>query len=371
MTVKRIALVGLGAVAPVHLKAILNTKELELAALCDMDEAKLLAFQKMLPEGVTPSCYQSLDALLEADLVDAYHLLLPHHEHEPAMKKLILRNKRFLCEKPLCHSLSAAESLMQSVRSAQSTGGCFALPRTENGNGDEAVTDSIKLPQFGLCLQNRYNPSVREAKRLILSGELGALLHVTAEVLWMRPRSYFEAAPWRGLWAQAGGGCMINQAIHTIDLLTYLMGPIKQLRGKILNLLDLGIEVEDSAMARFTYENGATGYFQASLANSDNESVRISMRFEKGELRLNDYQLLWIEGEKMQVLARDTKLQGDKTYYGASHETLIRRFYALDQDSHFEGEKLVPELEDGLPALRFIEAVYRSSREGRAILLEE
>jgi predicted dehydrogenase len=163
--------------------------------------------------------------------------------------------------------------------------------------------------------------------------------------------------------AQAGGGCMINQAIHTMDLMQYFAGsPMVSVKGTLGQVLDYGIEVEDTATGHIVFENGATGLFTASVANYTDENVELSVRCEKGEFILRDKKLL-LRGKEDRVLASDSASFVGKSVYGDSHVKLIDRFYqALEAGG---GWYIHPE--EGVPSLLMIDAIRESSRTGKTV----
>ena len=163
---------------------------------------------------------------------------------------------------------------------------------------------------------------------------------------------------------------MINQAIHTLDLMHYFTGsPIVSIKGTIGQILDYGIEVEDTATGHIVFENGASGLFTASIANYADENVEISVCCEKAEFILRDKKLFQLkEGgsndtREMELLVSDSTAFSGKQVYGSSHVTLIERFYQA-----LEG-KDVPYIhpEEGLPALRMIDAIRKSSETGETV----
>lgn len=212
---------------------------------------------------------------------------------------------------------------------------------------------------MGICLQNRVNESVEKLKALIDSGEYGRVLGVKGIVPWARTKEYYDVKPWRGKWKTAGGGCMINQSVHTLDLMYYLAGPVAGLRASVSQLLDYGIEVEDTVSACLTFENGARGLFMATNANYKNQSVQISLQTEKAEFIIDDNVLCQIgEDGIRRALAEDARLPGSKFYYGASHGKLINGFYrALE-----EGTEDYIHVKDALMSIRLIDAIHQSSR---------
>lgn len=153
---------------------------------------------------------------------------------------------------------------------------------------------------------------------------------------------------------------MINQAVHTLDLLYYLGGTIRSVRAGTCQLLDYGIEVEDTVSARLYYENGAVGLFTASNANYGNTPVEIAVRMEKAEFMIRGSALYRIEsnGKQTEIL-QDEQRAGEKFYYGNSHQKLIHQFYrALETDGDYIHVK------DSLMSLKLIDAIQNASRFG-------
>lgn len=166
----------------------------------------------------------------------------------------------------------------------------------------------------------------------------------------------------------AGGGCMINQAVHTLDLLYYLGGNIRNVNASVSQLLNYGIEVEDTVSARLQFANGAIGLFMATIANYKNESVQISIQTEKTEFAIIENVLYQMEknGERKKLI-EDTKLSGTKFYYGASHKKLIDKFYQAIE----EGTQEYVHVKDAVMSIRLIDAIKESGRTGKTVEIKE
>jgi predicted dehydrogenase len=164
--------------------------------------------------------------------------------------------------------------------------------------------------------------------------------------------------------AESGGGCMINQAIHTIDLMQHFVGsPVTSVKGTVGQILDYGIEVEDTATGRITFKNGALGLFTASVANYTDENIEISVRCEKADFLLRDNKLFKIKDGAEELLAADSGEYAGKKVYGSSHVRLIERFYeAVEKGSD---DYIHPE--EGLPSLGIIDAIRESGKTGKTV----
>lgn len=325
---KRAAIIGFGTIAPVHLAAIQANPEIELCAICDSNEA----VRASVPAGVP--FYTDYKALCAAEKPDCVHICLPHYLHYPVSKYFAEQGVNVFCEKPVALTPAQAQE--------------FAAV--------EAAHPEVKI---GICLQNRRNETTEMLKRLLDSGEYGKVMGCRGFVPWQRTKSYYEEQPWRGRMEFAGGGCMINQSVHTLDLLYYLCGEITSLHGVTAQLLDFGIEVEDTVAARLEFASGAKGVFIATNANYTNESIQIRVATEKAVFHIEDDALFRIypDGSR-EKLCENQKMPGAKFYFGASHSKLIAEFYRALEN----GTDEYIHVRDAEMSIRLIDAICSSSR---------
>lgn len=328
---KTAAVIGLGDISAIHIAAIQANPEIQLTAVCDIDKSA----EARAPKGIP--FYQDHRQMIEDVKPDVVHICLPHYLHVPVSEEAAAMGAHVFCEKPVALHTSQAEE--------------FAA--------FEAAHPEVHI---GICLQNRLNESIEMLKELLDSGRYGAITGMKGIVPWSRPKSYYDVKPWRGTWEYAGGGCMINQSVHTLDLLYYLGGPVLSVRASVSQLLDYGIEVEDTVSARLTFANGAQGLFLATNANYKNEGVQISVQTEKAEFSIIDNILYRMGGDgSKERLAEDARLPGTKFYYGASHQKLIAKFYqAVEQDT-----QNYIHVKDAVMSVRLIDAIQESGRTGQ------
>lgn len=333
---KRAVVIGLGDISMIHIAGITQNPNIELAAVCDIDESR----REAAPAGVP--FYTDYKEMIEKEKPDVAHICLPHYLHVPVSEAIADMGVHVFCEKPM------------------------ALNREQ---GRAFVEFEAAHPQLhmGICLQNRFNESVEMLKSIIDGGEYGKVTGTKGIVPWARPKSYYDGKPWRGKWETAGGGCMINQSVHTLDLLHFLGGEITGVKASVTQLLDYGIEVEDTVAARLTYANGAHGLFLATNANYKNESVQISVQLEKAEFAIIDNVLYQMQEDgSRRKLVEDAKMPGSKFYYGASHGKLIALFYdALEKDNQ---EYL--HVKDALMSIRLIDAIQESGKSGEYVAVK-
>ena len=181
---------------------------------------------------------------------------------------------------------------------------------------------------------------------MLADESVGAVKAVKGLVAWHRPETYYTTKPWRGQMEFAGGGSIINQAIHTLDLMQVLGGEIDRCKASLSNITDYDIEVEDTAVANFTFKNGARGFYMSTNAYVENSSVELQVITEKAKFTIKDNCLYRSNssGEK-ELHLQDTPMQGTKFYY-----VTVR---------------------DALPAMLMIDAMKLSSKEKRTIEMEE
>lgn len=332
---KRAAVIGLGDISSIHIGAINANPEITLVAVCDIDEAA----GTQAPEGV--AFYTDYKEMIKEEKPDVVHVCLPHYLHVPVSMEAAGMGVHVFCEKPVALHTEQAEG--------------FAAFEAEHPN-----------LHIGICLQNRLNESVEMLKSIIDAGTYGSVIAAKGLVPWARPKSYYDVKPWRGKWETAGGGCMINQSVHTLDLLYYLGGHIENVKASVSQLLDYDIEVEDTVSARLSYASGAKGLFMATNANYKNECVQIGIQLEKAEFQIVDNILYQIEPDgSRKMLVEDRKLPGSKFYYGASHEKLIRKFYrAIEEDTQD-----YIHVKDALMSIRLIDAIQKAGKSKGAVLV--
>lgn len=321
-----IAIIGLGDISKIHLPAIQSYPHAKLVAVCDIDES----LHEDAPEA---SFYTDYHKMLENESLDCVHICLPHHLHYEATKACVLKGVHVFQEKPLTHTIEQAEEFVR-------------------------LEDKYPNIKIGICFQNRKNETFEKLVEMTDAGEYGKLIGLKGLVTWFRPKDYYVSKPWRGQMAYAGGGVMINQSIHTLDLMQLLGGEIETIRGSVDHLLDYGIEVEDTATANISFSNGTSGLFFATVANFGNSSVELQAVYEKAKFTIKDSVLTIMneQGKKEEVI-EDRKLPGSKFYYGASHEKAIHQFLDCIKDNSDD----YIHVKDAVISMRMIDAIYRSS----------
>lgn len=330
-----IAVIGLGDISKIHIPAIQANPNATLTAVCDIDET--------LKDTVSSvNFYADYEEMLEQEKLDCVHVCLPHHLHYQATKACVEKGVHVFQEKPLARNAEEGMSLVD----------------LEEANKDIKICVSF---------QNRFNETFEKLQEIVASGRYGEITGLKGLVTWFRPKAYYDVKPWRGQMEYAGGGVMINQAIHTLDLMQLLGGEINTIRGSVDNLFDYGYDVEDTAVANIQFNNGSTGLFFATNTNAGNSSVELQVILEKGKLTIKDSILTKTnEQGKKEGIIEDKKLPGTKFYYGASHAKLINHFYTCIENDSQDYIRV----KDAQTSMEMISAIRRSSEIKQEIKME-
>ena len=331
---RRVAVIGCGDISALHLDAIAGLTDAELVAVADVHPDRLAAAAAAC--GVPG--FDSYLELFDTVRPDVVHICTPHHLHASIAIDALERGIHVIQEKPLAHSRAEGDRLVAAA---------------ERGNAKIAV-----------CFQNRYNAPMQAAAALLASGELGAVSGASATVMWHRGAEYYLDRPWRGRWATGGGGLLMNQAIHTLDLLQWLVGEVASVRGNAsTRALGDTIEVEDTAEMVLEHTNGARSVFYATLANAVNAPITLDIVTEKATLSLCGALTVSYTDGRVEVVPERSVAAGARSYWGVSHQLLIEDFYArLDEPAPFWISPVQAQL-----SLNIIQDVYDQTYPERAL----
>ncbi|MFZ2166612.1 MAG: Gfo/Idh/MocA family oxidoreductase, partial [Propionibacteriaceae bacterium] len=293
------AVVGIGDISALHLAAIQANPGIDLVAVCDVDPARAERAGRTF--GVP--AYTDHRTLLRELSPDVVHVTTPHDQHVPVAVDALDAGSHVLTEKPIGQTVAAGRRLV-----------------------DRAATASTKV---GVVFQNRYNPSSVAIRALLDSGALGPIAGARAAVWWYRNPAYYAAAPWRGRWETAGGGVLINQAIHTLDLLTWFLGHPASVRGRAATLaLADAIEVEDIASIVIDHDTGVRSTFFATNCHHTNADIELEITGRDGVVKLTGGEVWQTDAAGTRQIASDSQATGERSYWGKGHSLLIDDFYA-------------------------------------------
>lgn len=316
---KNACVVGYGAIGPNHANAIEQTDSVRLYAVCDNDPERA----KRCVDQYGVKDYRDFDEMLKDPNIDAVHICTPHYLHFPMIKKALAAGKQVVTEKPITMTRVEYEELLTL-------------------EGADKVC---------CVLQNRLNPCVREMKRIAESGELGKVVTARGLLTWNKDMAYYGHDAWRGKWATEGGGVLINQAIHTMDLFNYITGNVQSVKAHMTNFDLPEIEVEDTLTTFLRLKDGGRGVFFATNAYGVNSSPMFEVVFEKGTVHY-EASKLYKNGVKIE---EDEQPVMGKGYWGKGHAGLIKDFY--DRGVYFS-------VQDVKTTMDCVFAMYDSARVG-------
>lgn len=234
-------IIGCGKVGHLHAKALQSIPESVFTAVCDTDINRAKAFA----EQYNVKAYCDIEEMAKDAGVEAVNICTPHPVHAPAAIAAANAGMHILVEKPLASSLEDCDAIIKAAK-------------------DNGVV-------LGTMCQRRFYPPSQRVKRAIDEGKIGKPILGTVCMLGWRDKAYYESDPWRGTWKGEGGGVLVNQAPHQLDLLQWFMGPIDELYGYWSNLNHPYIEVEDTAIAVIKFKNGGLG--NIIVSNSQNPAL--------------------------------------------------------------------------------------------------
>lgn len=342
-----VAMIGLGMVARTHLLALRDaTPPLRLAGVMSRNAVRAQAFAQEAGQvlGAPVRAYADVEAVAADPAVDLALLLTPPDARASLIGPLAAAGKAILAEKPLGRTLAEAEEVV-------------------------ALCAAAGMP-LGVVFQHRMRAASRAAFDLVRGGGLGALGLVEIAVPWWREQAYYDE-PGRGTYARDGGGVLISQAIHTIDLALALAGPVAEVTAMTATTRFHRMEAEDVAVAGLRFACGAAGWLTASTASYPGASESIVLHFEAASLRLAEGVLTvsWRDGRQETHGATATTGGGaDPMAFGHDwHQSVLEDFAAAMSD----GRPPAITGQDALTAHRLIDAITRSARDGGRVLIEE
>lgn len=336
----RVGIVGSGFIAKIHASAINAIDNAELAAVCNrnVESARALA------DVYGCKVYADYDQMLADPEIDAIAVCLPSGLHAEYTIRAAKAKKHVICEKPMDTEIDRAEEMVRVCRE-----------------------EGIKL---SIIMQHRFDEPMLLLKKAIKEGWMGKLVWGASRTIWHRDDAYY-APEWRGTWAVDGGGALMIQAIHYIDLLLSVMGDAKSVSAKCRTLTHPQIEVEDIGVANIEFENGAIGTIEGTTCSYPGLYAELCVFGEKGSMIIrNDYLTFYQfeDGPKSEYDAAlnveaANRLHKTMDIEDTSHRRQFEDFAAAireDRDPEVTGEET-------LRSLKVIKAIYQASDEKQEI----
>ncbi|MGH2557742.1 MAG: Gfo/Idh/MocA family protein [Thermomicrobiales bacterium] len=340
----RFAIIGAGNIAGVHARAMADLTDARVAVVCARSEDAGRALAAQCGADWTPEYHE---AVSRPD-VDAVCVCTPSGAHGEVAIAAARAGKHILVEKPLEITLDRIDAVIAAA--------------------DEAV---VKL---GCVLPSRFMRGVALAKAAIQDGRLGKITLATASVPWYRSQAYYDTGGWRGTWALDGGGALMNQSIHTIDLLQWFVGPVDRVSGEVATLSHR-METEDTAAAILSLRSGGIGVVRAGTGCWPGDRSRIDRHGDRGTISLEDGRIVvWrlmdaAPGEEVQMIGLEAPpgsgAQDPMGITADRHRALIADLI----DAIYDDRSPAVSGDDSRHAVEIIRAIYASSRHGRLVAL--
>ena len=317
-------IIGLGNIATVH-ACVLNEQGIEIVDVCDVNENNAKSFMdKYCPSANLHTDYKECIKNTTADVI---HITTPHYLHKDMTVFALNLNKNVLCEKPLCITLDQLDEILTAEKNSKA--------------------------KLGVCQQNRFNQASILLKKSIKDKKIKSAY---GNLDWYRGENYYKSSDWRGRKDREGGSVMINQALHTLDIMQWLLGMPQYCVAETCNLMHKGIiDTEDTATAVFLGENPF--HFYASLNARTDHPINVSIETEDGDKYLMSGNDLFLNGQKLDTSC-SVKAYG-KSCYGSGHYKILQNFYdCVKMDANFEIDG-----QEAGKVVKLILAVYNSKGE--------
>ena len=335
----RFGIVGCGMISHYHADAIGAVENAELVGACSRSRESAEAFCGKY--GIR--CFESYEQMLASSDITAVSICTPSGDHARQILMALRAGKDVVVEKPMCISLADADEV---IRLAEETG-----------------------KKVCVISQLRFSDAIQEIRRAIREGLLGKVYSVALTMRYFRSQAYYDQAGWRGTWAMDGGGVLMNQGIHGIDMLCYLFGPAEEV-GAYAATLGRDIEVEDTAVAAVKFESGVLATIDASTCCAPGFPRKMVISGERGTIVTEDDNIvLWTLpepcGMTVGTVSANSGASDPRGITWANHARQFEDFV----DSVLNDRAPVSDQREGRLPLELILGVYESSREGKFVKL--
>jgi predicted dehydrogenase len=332
---RHVGIIGAGNISETHMRAVQAIDGLQVAAVFGRNPEKV----ESLARQSDARAYLDFEAFLHHRPMDLVTIGSPSSLHAEQGVAAAQQGIHVLVEKPIDISTDRADRLIAECR--------------ESG---------VKL---GVFFQDRVSDGPRQLKGLLEDGTLGQPLLLTAHVKWYRPPEYYSDSDWRGTWAFDGGGTVINQAIHTLDLMLWLLGDVRQVFAYAKTQAHR-IETEDTAVAAMEFVNGALATFEATTAAFPGQPRRLYLSGSKGTAFLEHDQLVEVSGQDTAQSLSETRSLSESSPVVSDvtgHRQILEDFVSAIR----EDRRPICDGVEGRRSVGLVEAIYSSSRTGRPV----
>lgn len=338
---KRIGIVGAGNISETHARAAQSIPGVEIVAVCGANGEKTAA----LAGRTGAAAYDDFARFLEHVPMDLVAIGSPSGLHATQAIAAARRGLHVLVEKPIDFDLDRVDALIEASERA-----------------------GVRV---GVFFQDRLRPGVLKMKEMVDTGQLGTPVLASGRVKWYRPAEYYAASQWRGTWALDGGGALMNQGIHTADLLLWLFGPVRRVFARMATRVH-PIEVEDTVAATLEFESGALGILEASTAVFPGYPRRVELTGSEGTVVLENETIIAVDLRSVRPdlrAASAPRAAQDRNSPVVADATAHRRIIADFIEAIDSGRAPACDAREGRRSVQLVQAIYRSAREARDVTL--
>lgn len=341
-------IIGCGNIGPIHAASIAEVRGAQLVGVADvrMETAKKLADQ------YGADAFDDYKEMLKRDDIHAISLCVPSGLRMEIAVDCAKAGKHILSEKPLDVTTKRIDKIIKACDDAGVNLGCI--------------------------FQSRFAEGSEQIRKAIDQGRFGKIVLGDAYIKWFRSQEYYDSGAWRGTWKFDGGGALMNQGIHYIDLLQWFMGPVKSVYARTALVAHEGLEVEDLATAILEFENGAQGVIEGSTAIWPGNPARVEIHGTEGSAAMEDGKIVSWQFKKKR--AADKKIEaamaGDSELGSGASDPLAslkieghRRQIADFTKAIQKGVQPAIQGREGRLAVALIEAIYKSAKTGKVVKL--
>lgn len=340
----KIGIIGCGTIADIQAQAIIKSENAELQSVFSRNIEKA----KRCGEKYNAKWFDNLKSFISDPDLDIVSICTPNGNHLEYGEKAAEAGKHVIVEKPIEVTLQRANRLIEKCKA-----------------------NNVKL---AVIYQSRFVPEIQKVKQQIEDNEIGDIFMGDAFIKWFRGQDYYDSGVWRGTLKLDGGGVLINQGIHTIDLLQWLMGDVDTIYGQTDIFTHKNIEGEDNAVAVLRYKNGAIGVIEGSTSVQPAQSRRIELHGKKGSVIIDDNNVeIKIESQQNSWTTEEneTKSSGASSpLAGFSIEPHKKQFEAIVDAINTDSTPPVSG-EESLKSLAVVLAIYESSKLNSVVRLDE
>ncbi len=329
----KVGILGGGNISDTHARAATAIPGVEIAAVCGTNREK----SRRLAETYGAAVYDDVDTFLRHKPLDVVAIGTPSGLHADQTIAALRRGLHVVVEKPLDVTTARVDEVIA-----------------------EADRTNLKV---GVFFQDRLKPDIAAVKSMVVSGRLGTPVFAAGRVRWYRPPEYYSGSRWRGTYTLDGGGALMNQAIHTVDLLQWLFGPVAKVCARTATRLH-DIEVEDTAAAVLEFASGALGVIEATTSSYPGYARRLDVTGSEGTLIVEGDRLVGVDLRNHVQHGASADTPENASSATVSDSSAHQRIFEDFIDAVRTNRAPICDAREGRHSVAIVEAIYRSSRTG-------